>query len=220
MFISLTSCILNTHTPRTSSNLLKNLSTLQRAETVCTCTSWRQNKYGPAQRSRYGLCHSKFEPPCRQKIFSTPHPSRPIPGPTQPLAQQATGILLGRKAAGGWLRPPTPQPALRLEWVEPHLYSPSVHNGMLRDTCHSITRLISVYKRFANFQSNSYIVQTNFRAENHSLVTLTKYTRDTITALYTIHQHRVRQSGSCPYSEPDESTPSPFTVVINILPSP
>ena len=139
------------HTTRPYGNHLNNPSTLHYAQ--CTCTSRHENKHGPIQRSHHGLCRSKFELPCRQKIFSTSHPSRPSPGPTKPLVQQVTAIFLGCKAAvgvGGCLWPPTPHPALWLEMgtATPPPTPPPCIMEYYGDTYHSFNRLILVYKCF------------------------------------------------------------------------
>ena len=150
MFISLRSCILNTHTHthtnRSPSNLLNDLSTPHCAQTVVTCISWRQNKYGPAQRSRYGLCRSEFEPLCRQKIFLY---STPVPTDAGASCTMGNGDLSRAYSdRGGGFDPPPPSSAVVRNGYS-HTSTPLLSiMECYADTFHSITRLILADKRF------------------------------------------------------------------------
>jgi hypothetical protein len=179
MFISLTGCILNTRTTKLSSNLLYKLSTLHCAQTVCTCISWRQKNVDPHSAVATGsaVSNSNLRADKRFSLLHT-RPDRHRDPPTLSYNGQRGSFSGVKRPRGGFDHPPH-LPALWLEMGR----ATTVHNGMLRGHLpeHYATDL-GIQTFSVNFQPNSCIVQTNFRAENHFLITPTKYTRDTISA--------------------------------------
>jgi hypothetical protein len=63
--------------------------------------------------TRYGLDSSGFEPRLGRNF---PHPSRPVPRPTQPPTERVPGLFHGGKVAGAWSWPSHLAPRLKKEY--------------------------------------------------------------------------------------------------------